>query len=616
MTEKGKWRKLDNTAKLLATVAGEELTNVFRISVSLKEDVSPDILKQALSEVLEKFGSFKVKLRRGFFWNYFEANSGEPLIEKESTYPCKYIDPHSSHKYLLCASYYKNRINLEIFHALTDGMGAIHFMQALTERYLELSLLDDDSASIPELTVKEEPWGEDGYLKHYRKCSNQHYGVDRATELKGEVLPLDSQSVIHGYLDLAALKGLCRSQGVSITKYLTALLLWSLIQIYGEGEILKHKTAVNLPINLRGFFDSETMANFFAVTNISWPAGKRPDSFEEVLQETGRQMDEKIVKEKLEETISYNVSNEKKWYVRVTPLFIKHMITGFIFMQSSRAYTMTLTNVGLIHIRPDLVPFIDSFKVILGVSGRQKMKCGMIAFQDKLCITFSSILNDTRLSDYFFGFLKEHGVEAELESNGVVDTKHNRGTYPAIRYDKNRVKKLMNIFYLVLFTVAIVTGLVNLATYELTQNWWSVIAIGGIAYAAMTLRYSIMRRASLAGILVIQSLGAQAFMVLLDYMTGFRGWSFNFAIPSVILFDVIAIVFLILVNRLNWQSYFMYQIAITIFSFIPLILWMVGLITRPLMSVITVMLSVSIMIITIVMGDRSVKNELKRRFYL
>ncbi|MEG1576146.1 MAG: DUF6320 domain-containing protein, partial [Clostridium sp.] len=97
----------------------------------------------------------------------------------------------------------------------------------------------------------------------------------------------------------------------------------------------------------------------------------------------------------------------------------------------------------------------------------------------------------------------------------------------------------MNIFYLVLFTVAIVTGLVNLATYELTQNWWSVIAIGGIAYAAMTLRYSIMRRASLAGILVIQSLGAQAFMVLLDYMTGFRGWSFNFAIPSVILFDVI-----------------------------------------------------------------------------
>lgn len=97
-------------------------------------------------------------------------------------------------------------------------------------------------------------------------------------------------------------------------------------------------------------------------------------------------------------------------------------------------------------------------------------------------------------------------------------------------------------------------------------------------------------------------------------MTGFRGWSVNYAIPSLILFDVIAIVFLILINRLNWQSYFMYQIAITIFSFIPLILWRpAGY--QPMMSVITVILSVSVLLITIILGDRSVKKELKRRFY-
>ena len=132
---------------------------------------------------------------------------------------------------------------------------------------------------------------------------------------------------------------------------------------------------------------------------------------------------------------------------------------------------------------------------------------------------------------------------------------------------------------------------------------------------AMTLRYSIMRRASLAGILIRQSLGVQVLLVIIDYMTGFSRWSFNYAIPSLILFDVIAVVFLILINRLNWQSYFMYQIAITIFSFIPLILWAAGLITSPLMSVITVILSVSVLFITIILGDRSVKKELKRRFY-
>ena len=76
-----------------------------------------------------------------------------------------------------------------------------------------------------------------------------------------------------------------------------------------------------------------------------------------------------------------------------------------------------------------------------------------------------------------------------------------------------------------------------------------------------------------------------------------------------------AVAALMAFNRLNWQSYFMYQIAITIFSFIPLILWAAGWITSPMMSVITVILSVSVLLITIILGDRSVKKELKRRFY-
>ena len=86
--------------------------------------------------------------------------------------------------------------------------------------------------------------------------------------------------------------------------------------------------------------------------------------------------------------------------------------------------------------------------------------------------------------------------------------------------------------------------------------------------------------------------------------------------PATILFADVAVVFLILVNRLNWQSYFMYQLAITIFSFIPLILWAAGLVTKPLMALITVVLTVFILAMTIFLGDRGVKNELIRRFHL
>lgn len=622
LSEKGKWRRLDNTAKLFAAIAGEDLSNVFRLSVTLKENISPELLKQALPDVLGEFSSFRVKLRRGFFWNYFEANLREPLIEEESTYPCKFIDPHSSHLYLFRVSYFKRRINLEVFHALTDGMGAVNFMNRLVERYLQLAGCIDEAEDTGGSSFKQETElqaagrKEDGYLKYYKKRDHRRYVTERAMEIEGEMLPLDSQSVLHGYLPIDALKKLCRNEGVSITKYLTALSIWSMIEVYAKDEILKKQVAVNLPINLRSFFDSETMANFFAVTNISWPAGKRPENFEEVLAETSRQMDEKIVKDKLEETISYNVSYEKKWYVRIVPLFVKHMVMNRIFKRSSRAYTMTLSNLGPLSPPPETVPLIDRYDAFIGVSDRQKVKCTIAALGNTLSLSFNSVMNDMKLQNYFFNFLREKGLHAELISNGVADREHDRGTYPAIHYDKGYLKKLVNIFYLILFTAALVTGLVNLATYSQTENWWSVIAIGGIAYVAITLRYSIMRRATLAGILVIESLGAQFLLVLIDYMTGFQGWSFNYAIPSVLLFDLIAAVFLILVNKLNWQSYFMYQMAITIFTFIPLILWAVGLVTRPLMSCITVLLSVSVMFITVILGDRSVKNELKRRFHL
>ena len=146
--------------------------------------------------------------------------------------------------------------------------------------------------------------------------------------------------------------------------------------------------------------------------------------------------------------------------------------------------------------------------------------------------------------------------------------------------------------------------------------WWAGIAIPGILFAALTFRYSIFKHANLGKSVMIETLGLQVLLFLTDVVLGYQGWSVNYAIPSILLFADIVIVFLIIVNRLNWQSYFMYQIAITCLSFIPVILWAVGLITNPAMTLITVVLSVLILILTILLGDKRVKNELIRRFHL
>jgi hypothetical protein len=201
-----------------------------------------------------------------------------------------------------------------------------------------------------------------------------------------------------------------------------------------------------------------------------------------------------------------------------------------------------------------------------------------------------------------------------LESNGVPDHRDDLGMYPQIRYDRKRLKKLVTVFYGLLFFVGAVLGMINYATYS--GSLWSIIAIGLMAYTALTVEYSVLRHANLASKILLQTVAAQILLVALDHSTGYNGWSVNYGIPSTILFADLSIVFLILVNRMNWQSYFMYQIAVTVFSFIPLILWATGLLTRPFLALFTVTVTVIILAVTIVLGDRSVKTELKRRFHV
>lgn len=81
-----RWRRLDNTGKIFPLIANENLSNVFRVSATLKEDIQPAILQQALEDVLPQFEDFRVKLKRGFFWYYLEQNNRTPeLKEKQHT---------------------------------------------------------------------------------------------------------------------------------------------------------------------------------------------------------------------------------------------------------------------------------------------------------------------------------------------------------------------------------------------------------------------------------------------------------------------------------------------------------------------------------------------------
>lgn len=415
-----KWHKLDNTAKIFPIVAGEDLSNVYRISAILNEEVQPELLQQAVENILPWFETFRVRLKRGIFWYYFETNKKVPSVEPETQYPCRYIDPYSNKQFLFKVTYFENRINIEVFHVITDGMGAFNFIKELTYQYLHLAHPEVFDVCKTKRPHSDTLFGmEDSYLKYYKKMDVKGYQTTKSVQLTGPLLMAPAMGVMHGTMDINDVKKVAKSYGVTITQYLCGVVSYSIYKEYMNMQKSKLPIRLNVPVNLRQFFESETTRNFFATLITSLDLTRDDYTLAEILTIIREQLEDQLTKQHLEELISYNVANEKNVILRRIPLFIKSWGAKYVYSRSVKAFTTTVTNLGNIDVSPEYQQFIESFHVILGTSKKQAMKCCISTYKGILEFTFSSVLQDTSIQKAFFRTLVKDGIHVVIESNGV-----------------------------------------------------------------------------------------------------------------------------------------------------------------------------------------------------
>ena len=127
-----KWYSLDNAAKIFPPSKSKKDPKIFRFSVTLFDEVKIDVLNKALNETLEEYPIFKSSLKKGIFWYYLEEVNKVYEVKNEDKCPCSKINNNN----LFEVSVYKNRINLEVDHALTDGTGTLTFLKSLVANYL------------------------------------------------------------------------------------------------------------------------------------------------------------------------------------------------------------------------------------------------------------------------------------------------------------------------------------------------------------------------------------------------------------------------------------------------------------------------------------------------
>ena len=416
------WRKLDNSAKIFPISGGKKYSTVFRLSVILKENIQPEILKQAVQITLKKYKSFQVRMKSGFFWNYFEHNPKEPIIEEEKDYPCKYINPKTNNNYLFKVTYFEKKINIDIFHSLTDGNSGTTFFREIIYTYLELCHPDILKKEERHIRKIEEYNTEDSYMKNYDKKAKSNASSKKAYILKGRKIKLGAISTIHQLIDLEVLKKEAKKNNSTITQYITAVLIWS---IYQENYLKakgKKPIKVCIPVNLKKYFASKTMSNFFSYITVEAEMKKdNLNTFDKILEFVKKDFAKKLVEEEIIKTMSANVKIGNNPFVRVIPLAVKKTLVRLSYIEIRKYTTITYSNIGRIGIIGKYKDYMEYFVMLIAPEPVEKIKCSSCTFENTMTMTFTSILDDNSIEKRFFQFLKEKGISIQIESNGVLD---------------------------------------------------------------------------------------------------------------------------------------------------------------------------------------------------
>ncbi len=399
MSEKH-WYKLDNSAKIMPSMTNSLNTNVFRLTCSLKSDVNPAVLDEALSEALEEFPMYKCTMKSGLFWHYLETSNVTPKVQKESTYPCAKMDG----ELLFRLTYYKRRINLEVYHVLADGTGAMEFLKYIVACYLDRIYGLEMHGGLS--TASEYAKASDGFSKfdkasHKIRVSKNKPAYKFKFPRKEDTVP----DVIEVHVSANKVKSLAHEHGATVTVYLAAVLVKSIIKC-ARVKDLKRPIGITVPIDLRGVFPSETTRNFFYTICIQYTYDEQ-DDLDDIIALLKGKFEKNFSKENLQMFLDSYMVLEKFLLIRIIPNMFKNLILSLIVGARNKE-TMTLSNMGVIHMPSEYEEYIEGFSGYMSSTG---LHLTVMSYKDEMVLGFTTHYSSNEVEREMVKFLEAAGVD-------------------------------------------------------------------------------------------------------------------------------------------------------------------------------------------------------------
>lgn len=602
-SKRSRWRKLDNAALIFPATRSRRDTRVFRFYCELNEEIQEEILQEALDSALVQYPVFLSVMRKGLFWFYMEKTEQKALVLPEEKPPCSHIYIPDRKSLLFQVTYYKKRINLEVFHVLTDGTGATQFLREVVKNYILLAHSQANLPNIPlmgeSITAKDQE--DDSFSRYYESTTRIREKKEKAFQIsRKNVDPYDLQ-LTEWVLPVDQVLKKARELGVSMTAFLTAVFLCAIGEEMTRWQ-RKKPVRLMIPINLRNFFPSNSMLNFFGWLSAGYKFSPDTIDFQEVLSSVKECFDKELTKERVAQRMNVFTGLEKHPILRMAPLEMKNF-----FLQAGSTFTTSeltavFSNMSVVKMPEEYVPYIHQFGVY---TSTDKTELCMCSFQNRLVLGFTSRQDDKNIERNFFQMLADMGIESEQ-----IDEQEK---YPP---QEKKESKISFMQWLTFFCVAVVVAgfVVNLI---LTPKFpWIWYLVGAVATLWFLTGMGFYKRRNLLKNGMWQLVLGSLVAVIWDIMTGWHGWSVDFFIPGLVMLIQLLMVAIAKVRKLKSQEYMIYYVMASIFGLIPLVFILTGLAGHILVCAIAGGISALILAALVILKHKELMYELKKKLYI
>lgn len=413
---------MDPASFLYSAMQREEYSMIFRFSAMMNEEVKTECLQRAVYKLKNRFPQFFVRIRKGLFWYFFEENkSPGPFVKEDISDPCMPIRFDEEDGWLIRLFNYKNRISIEVFHAVADGMGALVFFKTLLAQYLresghyipnEKGIVDIDEEPSPD------EW-EDAYKRYAGKYSRSLKIEKKIYSNIGSAEPFYTFNVTMGFIKLGQIKEAAGKYGCTISEYIASVLIYILIQKQkSEGFYREKLISVSVPINLRAFFQTKTLRNFIQTVQILVDPELGKYSFHDITKTVAAQMKLNNSQQMLRAHFTRNVKLQNNPFLKLCPRVIKDFLLQSRYTREGvKPFSVLLTNTGVFSVPAEMQKHIRHMEVVQGQTTIPRPQVSFISCADTLEITFSGTQKENDLEREFFRFLIKAGMHVKIESN-------------------------------------------------------------------------------------------------------------------------------------------------------------------------------------------------------